>query len=141
MRVKVSAAVNGSTVRHLAIVDVSAERILEELAVIAFSNIRDFITIDNDGVAIVDWDNMPDGASRAIANFSKNSITIHSKLDALKTLIAYMETLNRRRVAEESIDVTPVSEMDIIEKARIIGLMMTEGYELLKLQKAKETKH
>ena len=52
-----------------------------------------------------------------------------------------METLNRRRVAEESIDVTPVSEMDIIEKARIIGLMMTEGYELLKLQKAKETKH
>ena len=39
-----------------------------------------------------------------------------------------------------TIHVTSVSEMDIIEKARIIGLMLSEGYELLKLKNG-EAKH
>jgi phage terminase small subunit len=143
--VKVAAAIDAKTEKHLAKVEVTAERIMQELAAVAFSSIADFIKIDNEGKPALDWDNIPEGATAAIQSIGgRNIITLHSKLDALKTLFTIGEAVERRRELEaaaaagQMTDITPVSEMDVIEKARIIGMMMIEGLELAK--KAKETK-
>ena len=47
--------------------DVSADRISEELAIMAFSNLSDYLTIHDDGsVTMKTFEQMPKGASRAI---------------------------------------------------------------------------
>jgi phage terminase small subunit len=47
--------------------DITAEMVLRDIALIAFSDIRDYVEIQGDGsVRAKTWDEMPEGASRAV---------------------------------------------------------------------------
>jgi hypothetical protein len=131
----IAAAINGKAEKHLEKVDVSAERILEELATIAFSNIRDYVEFDDDGRARVTWDRMPPGSDHAIQSIGgRNGISLHSKLDAIKTLIAYAESIERRKaeMGEGEMDgVTDYDQLDWVERARIVGQVLARGRQQL----------
>lgn len=48
--------------------EITQDRILKELSLIAFSDMQDYIVINDDGsVQAKTWDQMPEGASRAVA--------------------------------------------------------------------------
>ena len=131
--VGMASAIDGKTQRHIEKVDVSTERILEELGTIAFSNIRDYFEIDNEGNPRVNWDTIPPGADHAIQQITRNGVALHPKLDALKTLIAYVESIERRRaVAEGSmVDVTDYDQLDWVERARLVGQVLSLGKQQL----------
>lgn len=95
--------------------EITQERILFELAIIAFSNMPDYLTIDEDTGAVhcKGFDSMPENASRAIESVKENrSITedakgersivfekfefkLHSKIKALELLMQHLGMLNK----------------------------------------------
>jgi phage terminase small subunit len=75
--------------------NVTPERIVAELAVIAFSDLGDYIRIHPDGTASIELGNMPPGATRAISSVDVNEsrsggvrsrIKLHDKQAALVSL-------------------------------------------------------
>jgi len=79
--------------------NVTPERIVAELAVIAFSDLGDYIRIRPDGTASIELGNMPPGATRAIASLNTDTsrtsadkqvtklrIKLHDKQAALVSL-------------------------------------------------------
>jgi hypothetical protein len=75
--------------------NVTPERIVAELAVIAFSDLGDYIRIHPDGTASIELGNMPPGATRAIASVdvvesrsggNRTRIKLHDKQAALVSL-------------------------------------------------------
>ena len=79
--------------------NVTLERIVAELAVIAFSDLGDYIRIHPDGTASIELGNMPPDATRSIASLNTDTtrtaagkqttkvrIKLHDKLAALVSL-------------------------------------------------------
>ena len=79
--------------------DVTPEKIVAELAAIAFADLGDYVRIHPDGTASVDLGNMPPGATRAIASLNTDTTStsvgrrvtklrfkLHDKHAALVTL-------------------------------------------------------
>jgi phage terminase small subunit len=70
-------------------IGVTPERVLEELAAVAFSDLGEYIRIV-DGVPVVDMSELPAGATRALASISNTdkgtTFKLHDKLAALTTL-------------------------------------------------------
>jgi phage terminase small subunit len=63
----IAAAVAAARAALAADTKVSAERVLQEYAHIAFSDMSNFIKFNADGEAVLDWSSMPPGATKAIA--------------------------------------------------------------------------
>ena len=88
---------------------IRVERVIEELSRIAFADIATYITWDNEQVVIKETGELPDGASRAVAEIEANTtqeahgegapVTVHrrvkvkmlDKLQALKMLGQYLK--------------------------------------------------
>ena len=86
-RLLANAEVQAEITRQRAILmeefSVTPERIVAELAEIAFSDLGDYIRIHPDGTASVELGNMPPGASRAIASVDVNesrSVGVRSRI-------------------------------------------------------------
>ncbi len=48
--------------------EISQDRVLKELALIAFADMKDYVVVNEDGsIQAKTWDQMPEGASRAVA--------------------------------------------------------------------------
>lgn len=73
---------------------IDADRVLNEYAKIAFSNIFDVIEIGDEGMKLKPPERMPEGASSAIASISsspgKLTVRFHDKLKALEALATHM---------------------------------------------------
>jgi phage terminase small subunit len=78
-------------------IDVNVQRILEEIAAIAFADIRTVMSWTDTGVAFVDSNKIPEGVSRAISEISETvtdsggtrKLKMHDKLKALELLGRY----------------------------------------------------
>jgi phage terminase small subunit len=109
--------------------DISEERILEEMAAIAFTNYGDIMEIAEDGTAYVDLTKMTDEHKRAISEITteeykedrtkdgatvlKTKVKFYSKLDALQMLARTLGMFNDR------IDVNVnVNIMDALDAGR-----------------------
>lgn len=82
--------------------DVTVERIVEELAKIGFSNLADYVYIDESGNPFLDFKDMPEGAMRAVQEITtevyveghgkeaetvkKTKFKLHPKIHALELL-------------------------------------------------------
>lgn len=82
---------------------ITADRVLEELAAIAFSNVSDVVQADRNGIVITDLDELPMTVQAAIAevsSFSRESaegnvttstkVKMHDKLGALRPLAQHL---------------------------------------------------
>ena len=78
--------------------EISAERVAEELARIGFSNIADVVEWDGNGIRIKDGAAIDGDALRAVSEISENKegwrkIKMHSKTQALAIIVAHLADL------------------------------------------------
>ena len=80
------------------VVGITAERVLDEIAVVAFSDLKDILEQGVDGVKLKPFDKMPLDASRALdavqesqgPSGNKVAVKLHDKMRALNMLAAHL---------------------------------------------------
>ncbi len=109
---------------------ITQERVLKELATIGFSNISDFVDLQDGGVTVKDLKKIPPEVLGVVGEVSQGrygpTIKMHSKIAALR-LIANMMGFERIAQTNQTINV----DMSNIEIARRIGFMFAEAMEQL----------
>lgn len=111
--VYISAAVHVAQTQRSKRTGVTADRVLTELALIAFSDITDVVSVTGGELTIRDMEPLPRRVKRAIESMSEKpgehgtarSVKMHSKLAALKLLSDHLglsaETVSKVRIAGE----------------------------------------
>jgi len=99
-RPHVRAAVQAAIEERKRVTSITAERVLDEIAVIAFADIKDYVVIDGEGnVKPKRFGGMPAGASRAICSVGEGSakgggvllsFKMHDKMKALDMLAKHL---------------------------------------------------
>jgi phage terminase small subunit len=129
---------------------VTADKVLNELCLLAFADMKDYIEIDSDGsVRVKPWEEMPEGASRAVAEVKEvrrllgsgegegKTITLearlgykhHDKVKALELLGKHLGIwkdkleINLKKSAKEMDD----SELESTVRAILSGISTEEG--------------
>lgn len=83
-------------------VELSVEKVLRELSLVAFADMGDYMKIREDGTAILDWSRMPEGGTKVVGQIEqeviltgdpndsmpvqKTKFKLHDKLKALEML-------------------------------------------------------
>ena len=145
-RLLANAEVQAEITRQRAILmeqsNVTPEKIVAELAVIAFSDLGDYIRIHQDGTPSIELGNMPPGATRAIASLNTDAtrtatgrqtakirIKLHDKQAALVSLAKMFGLL-----AGDSPGVSVVvNQAETVELATLSTADLRRGVELLAL--------
>ncbi|MQF70574.1 terminase small subunit [SAR202 cluster bacterium AD-812-D07_MRT_10900m] len=122
--------------------NVTPERIVAELAVIAFSDLGDYIRIHRGGIASIDLDDMSPGATRAIASLNTDStsaatgkestklrIKLHDKHAALVSLAKMFGLLTGDSPGVSVV----VNQAESVELATLSTAELRRGVELLAL--------
>lgn len=136
---RVQARLSRDLRRRLDRVEVSADRIVAELARIAFADIGDFVSIDADGSAIVDLGKVPAGGFAAVAEITQDVFTegrgeaaravrrtrfkLHDKLAALTKLGQYLRLFSERSeapAAEESARPETAGDVEIARRIAFV---------------------
>jgi len=98
---------------------VSADRVLEELARIAFADIRDYAAWDGEGVSLKPGDAIPEEAAAAIAEISQRGgaarIRLYDKKAALGLLARHVGLLTPRAEAAD-----PKAQRETADEARAL---------------------
>lgn len=84
-------------------IDITADRVLSELATVAFSNIKDLAKWDDESAQVFDSEKISDQAARSIAEITttrnklgvKIKIKLHNKNQALEVLCKYLGLLDK----------------------------------------------
>ena len=130
----VAAYVQALTARRSHSTGITAERVLQELARLAFSDVRSVMTFSTGGVKLKASDELDDDAAAAISEVSEtrgefNSSTkvkMHNKVQALKLLAQHTGLLGDLNIAR-SILATYGLEVDINEFGQPIKLMAIDA--------------
>lgn len=119
---RVREAIAAAQAERLRQVGLSRERVLEELARIAFADIRDFLTWDADGVRLRPMDALTAEQAACVAEIVESGgktgkglrVKLHGKLAALAALARLLGTEERREDArpKQIIVMTAVPEPD-----------------------------
>jgi phage terminase small subunit len=145
-RLLANAEVQAEITRQRAILmeqsNVTPEKIVAELAVIAFSDLGDYIRIHPDGTASIELGNMPTGATRAIASLNtdvtktatgrqtaKIRIKLHDKQAALVSLAKMFGLLTGDSPGMSVV----VNQAETVELATLSTAELRRGVELLAL--------
>ena len=132
--VNVAAYVQALTARRSHSTGITAERVLKELARLAFSDVRSVMTFSNDGVKLKASDELDDDAAAAISEVSEMRshlggsvrLKMHNKVQALKLLAQHTGLLGDLNIAR-SILATYGLEVDINEFGQPIKLMAIDA--------------
>ncbi len=125
--------------RRLDKVEVSIERVVAELARIAFADIGDFVSVDAEGNALVDLRNVPTGGFAAVAEITQDVYTegrgdaaravrrtrfkLHDKLAALTKLGQYLRLFSERgetAAPGESADTDAPGDLEIARRIAFV---------------------
>jgi phage terminase small subunit len=108
------------------------DRLIHELAGIAFSDIRDVLDFDKDGVTIKNSEDIPDSVARTISEVSsdgdKVKVKLYDKLAAIDKLGKHLGMFVERRelTGAGGKDLIP-KQMDDLELARLVAFLMGNG--------------
>ncbi len=149
---KLSRAVHGELLKRFTTSEITADRVLRELARIAFSNMADFLRVNPDGSFVIDLSNVDRDAGAAICDAATTEgehsksvkIKLHSKLSALDMLGKYLKLFNETTPAVSTeghallLDALSgaVSLRDAAYKFNLLGLPLPEA---LKIEWLKQT--
>ena len=100
--VEVQANIRKEKLARIERTGITADRVLEEIAAIGFSNIADFVTFGENGVTLKDSDDMERELTRCIAEVSETTgeksgsirFKLHNKLKALEDLAEHLGLLD-----------------------------------------------
>lgn len=97
--VDIQAAIQKRKARLRSKLKITWERVLEELAAIAFADGTDFVTIDRNGrVRLVPTDDLPEDKKKAIASIKEGQygteIKLYDKVKALELLVKYLSVFD-----------------------------------------------
>lgn len=100
----IKAAVKAAKEARAGRVNVTAERVLEELAVVAFSDLKDHVDQGKTGTKLKLFEDMPGGASRALEAVSESrgpggdrvAVKLHDKMKALDKLCQHLGICKER---------------------------------------------
>jgi phage terminase small subunit len=109
---KVADAVAKAKAERAARTQIMQDRVLKELASIAFAKLSDFMTWSDDQIVVKPSSSLTDEQAAAVARVGKRSIKLHDKIAALKLLGMHLGmysenrnvTLNLSREAEQIAD-------------------------------------
>lgn len=73
--VQVAAAIAAGQAARAAAAGLTAAEVLEELRLIGFADMRDYVRFDPHGAIAFDWSHMPASATRAVSEVSQEEIT------------------------------------------------------------------
>lgn len=59
--------------------EITADNVLQELAVLAFTDMGTYLTLGEDGKSHLDWSKLPDGATKAISEIQQETTTTIGK--------------------------------------------------------------
>ena len=97
---QVKAYIEELKTKQLAKIDITAEKVLQELAVIGFSNINDFVDFGENGITIKDHSELPRNLLSAVSEVSESKgitghssvkFKLHDKLNALEKLAKHLK--------------------------------------------------
>jgi phage terminase small subunit len=142
-RPRVTNAIAEAQAKRLKAIDVSAEKVLRELAALALSNVLDFMRLGRDGEPIVDFSGVEREKAAALSAVTvedflegrgRNKRTIrrvkfrtHGKLGALDRLAKHYGLL-RERVSHENPDGSAIEPIhDPRQVARAVLALLREG--------------
>ena len=104
--------------------EITRERIIEELAAIGFANITDFLSFGPDGVILKHSEDIEEIKLRAVSEASETKtetggsvkFKLHSKLNALADLVKYVdmgttENGNNQRLLQEKLSKLSIEEL------------------------------
>jgi phage terminase small subunit len=129
---KVAARVEEILGRAAARAEVSVERVLQELALIAFSNPRAAMSWGPDGVVLRDSAELTDQEAALISEVAETKdglrVKLHSKLDALGKIGQHLGMF-KERVEHTGKDGGPIETKDVsdIERARRVAFMLARA--------------
>lgn len=112
-RPEIRAACDAACAEMMDRVKVDAERILNEYALLAFSDIVEYLQLHDDGLAVLDWSELPPGASKVIQEITqeeyvegkghrakrvrKTKFKLYDKTKALEKLGEYLRLWDDKR--------------------------------------------
>ncbi len=128
--------------------EITADRVLQEYALIAFADMADYLTFAEDGAVYLDWSGLPEGATRIIGELVQDEYTdgrgddarevkktrfkLHPKLPALEALAKHLLLFPNPKQAHEHTgkdggpirvgpDLSKLSDKELKTLERIIG--------------------
>ncbi len=99
---EVANAIEARVVAHEGVLRVSADRVLAELALIAFADMRRYVTIEDGALALVPSAELAPGEAGAIAFLAPAGpragarIRLHDKIRALRALMKHLGLMEQR---------------------------------------------
>jgi phage terminase small subunit len=126
---------------------IRAERVLAELAAIAFSDMGDYMRFEQDGRVVLDWSNLQPPARRAIAEVTqeehidrgdgapravrRTKFKLHDKLGALDKLGRYYGLFNVDGAASQQPPAAPDSSLSPAEiQAKVREILLAASPEV-----------
>ncbi len=125
---------------------ITVERVLEELGILGFIDMRDFVTFEEGGQVMLDWSHMPESASRAIQEITqeeyaegkgkakrvirKTKFKLHPKTPALQLIAQHLKMLVQRH-EHGGIDGKPIqteekgdARQEVLQKLEQLGVRL-----------------
>lgn len=98
--------------------NITAERVLAEIALVGFADLQDHVETGAKGTKIKPFDQMPDGASRALESLAEShgpsgdrvTIKLHDKMKALEMLAKHLG------LCKEQVDVSGGMDSELVIK-------------------------
>ena len=105
-RVDVQAAIQAEQAARAKRLEITADAVVREFAILGFADMRNYLRFDNKGQVYLDWANMPETATKAIAEITqeeyvegkdedarvirKTKFKLHDKVRALENLAKHL---------------------------------------------------
>jgi phage terminase small subunit len=90
--------------------EITQDMVVQELAKLAFADMADYVTWGPDGVTVRDLDDLPEGASRAVAEVTNTKrggrVKLHDKKGALDSLAKHLGMFIERKEIALKGDIT-----------------------------------
>lgn len=106
-KTQVSAEIQKQQAKRQKRVEITQEKVLEELAAIAFANGTDFATINRNGlVRLVPTDDLPEDKKKAVASIKEGQygteVKVHDKVKALELLAKHLGMFDSKNGGSET---------------------------------------
>lgn len=131
----IAAAIAHGKAQRMAAMSISADRVLQEYARIAFANIADYLRFGPDGLVIKETSDLTPAATAAIAEVTESKTSrggtvrfkLYDKLAALNALARYLDLGSQEKPPAMDVLEIQSAETDVFEIARRIAFALRQA--------------